>query len=125
MRLWKVIVLVDLALVIGFGGGYLWWAREIRTLRQDLARVRDASTRPAGERSWTTDGILRLALPQLGAAIITHGQIPGLMQGMTMGFETEDAGILAGLTSGDRVRFTLQQKGERLLLVDIAREAKP
>ena len=37
MRLWKVLVLLNLALFLGIGLGYLRWAREVRGL-QDLVR---------------------------------------------------------------------------------------
>ncbi|MGH7267294.1 MAG: copper-binding protein [Candidatus Rokuibacteriota bacterium] len=125
MRLWKVVLLVDLALAVGLVAGYLWWAREVRTLRVDLERARQAVAQPSGaDDSWTADGIFRAALPHLGAALITHGRIPGLMTGMTMGFETEDPSLLRSLTPGDRVRFTLRQEGSRLLLVGIEKEAR-
>jgi Cu/Ag efflux protein CusF len=122
MRAWKVVVLVDLALVVGFGGGYLWWAREVRSLRQNLARAAEAGNRAEGDGAWTTDGIVRATLPQLQAAVITHGRIPGLMSGMTMGFQAEEPALLAGLAPGDRVRFTVRRDGPRLLLVRIEKE---
>jgi Cu/Ag efflux protein CusF len=124
MRLWKVVVLVDLALAVGLVTGYLWWAREVRTLRSDLERARQAAAQPSGAaESWTTEGIYRAALPEMGAALITHGRIPGLMAGMTMGFEAADPSLLRSLAPGDRVRFTLRQEGGRLLLVGIEKEA--
>ncbi len=123
MRIWKVILLVDLALALGVGGGYLWWAREVRTLRQELAAARQAAeTRLARERSWTVRGIVRVVLPSQGAIFITHETIPDLMPGMTMGFEAEDPKILDGLQPGDPIRFTLQQQGQRLRVVAIDRQ---
>jgi Cu/Ag efflux protein CusF len=41
---------------------------------------------------------------------------------MTMAFEPEEPSLLNGLKGGDRVRFTLQEKGKRILLVAIEKE---
>ena len=120
MRLWKAVVLVNLALGLGVGVGYLRWAAENRALRAALAQAREEATRrESGERTWVVRGIVRSILPRLGVAYLTHEAIPGLMDPMTMGFEAEDAKILAGLKSGDAVQFTLRQKNDRVLLVAI------
>lgn len=123
MRVWKVVVLVNLALAMGLAGGYLARSPEVRQLQAELAAARQAAReRESGERSWTVRGIVRSVLPQLRAVFLTHEAIPGLMPGMTMGFEAEDPRVFAGLAPGDLVRFTLVQKGERLVLVAIAKE---
>jgi Cu/Ag efflux protein CusF len=126
MRHWKVILLVNVALALGFGGGVLWWAREVRSVREELAASRREAEalRARAPRSWSARGIVRFMVPQMGAVYITHETIPGLMEGMTMGFEAEDTKILDGLTPGDPVRFTLAQKGERLVLVAIEKERR-
>lgn len=126
MRLWKVVVLVNLALGIGLGAGYLWWAREVRELRQELATTRRVGLqRQAGGRSWIVKGIIRSVIPQARAVVITHETIPGLMQAMTMGFPVDDPKLLDGLTAGDPIRFTLKEKDERVLLVAIEKEGRP
>lgn len=124
MRLWKAIVLLNLALLLGLGGGYLWWAREVRALRQELAAARQvlAARQTGTPRSWQVRGIVRFAVPALGGIFLTHETIPGLMEGMTMGFEVADPRVLDGLRPGDRVRFTLAEQGSRLLVVAIERE---
>lgn len=115
-----MIVLVDVALVLGVGGGYLWWAREVRALRQELVEARrGADARPGGPRAWTLRGIVRSVIPSQGAIFLTHEAVPGLMPGMTMVFEVEDPKILDGLRPGDPVQFTLQQTGERLRVTAI------
>src|SRR5712692_11021810 len=109
MRVWKVVLLVDMALALGVGAGYLWWARDVRTLREELAAARRAGeTGQAAGRSWTVRGIVRSVLPTQGALFVTHETIPDLMAGMTMGFETADPKLLDGLEPGDSIRFTLQ-----------------
>ena len=118
MRLWKVVILLNLALGLGIGLGYLRWAREVRSLQDEVARLRAESTRSAPQ-SWTVRGIVRSIIPKLGAIFLTHESLPGLMDGMTMGFETDNPTLLDGLTAGDSVRFTVRREGERLVLVAI------
>jgi Cu/Ag efflux protein CusF len=126
MPLWRVILLLNLALGLGVGGGYLWWAREARALREELARAREAAARDqAGPRVWSAHGIVRLVLKDQDAIFLTHESIPGLMEGMTMGFQTANGAILDGLAPGDRVLFTVQMKDNRLVVVAIQKEQKP
>jgi Cu/Ag efflux protein CusF len=126
MRLWKVIVLLNLALGLGVGGGYLWWARETRALREELTRAKEAAARgQAGSRVWSAHGIVRLVLKDQNALFLTHEAIPGLMEGMTMGFQTAGNLILDGLAPGDRVLFTVELRDGRLTVVGIQKEQKP
>jgi Cu/Ag efflux protein CusF len=126
MRLWKAILLLNLALGLGLGGGYLWWAREARALREELTRAREAVARgQAGPRVWSAHGIVRLLLKDQNAVFLTHEAIPGLMEGMTMGFQTAGGVILDGLAPGDRVLFTVEMRDNRLLVVGIQKEQKP
>lgn len=124
MRLWKVIVLLNLALGVGIGLGHLRWAREVRALQDEVARLRVEATRP-GSSSWTVRGIVRSVIPKLGAIFLTHEAMPGLMEAMTMGFEVEEPRLLEGLAPGDPVRFTLRKDGERLVLVAIEKQRAP
>jgi Cu/Ag efflux protein CusF len=124
MRLWKVIVLLNLALGMGIGLGYLRWAREVRALQDEIARLRADATRP-DPSSWTVRGIVRSVIPKLGAVFLTHEAMPGLMEAMTMGFEAEDPKLLDGLLPGDAVRFTVRRDGERLVLVAIEKQRTP
>jgi Cu/Ag efflux protein CusF len=116
IRLWKVLVLLNLALAVGIGLGYLRWAREVRSLQDEVDRLRDATARPTAA-SWTVRGIVRSVIPKLGAIFLTHEALPGLMDPMTMGFDTEDPKLLDGLAPGDPVRFTVRRDGDRLLVV--------
>jgi len=126
MRLWRVVVLVNLALAIGVGAGYLRWGREARRLEEELAGARRAlAERRAGPEAWTVRGIVRMVLPNVGGVFLTHEAIPGVMPAMTMGFEAETPKLLDGLQPGDRVRFTLRRRGEQLVLVAIEKEARP
>ena len=126
MRLWKVVVLVNLALGLGAGLGYLRWAQENRALRAELKQAQEAAVkRESGERTWVVRGIVRGMVPRLSAVFLTHEAIPGLMAGMTMGFEAADPKLLDGLAPGDPVQFTLRQKDNRLTLIAIRKTPAP
>jgi Cu/Ag efflux protein CusF len=124
MRLWKVVLLVNLALALGVGLGYLRWAREVRGLRDEADRLHAEAVRP-GPQSWTVRGIVRSVVPKLGAIFLTHEAMPGLMDAMSMGFEAEDPKLLEGLAPGDPVRFTVRRDGEKLVLVMIEKVRTP
>jgi Cu/Ag efflux protein CusF len=124
MRLWKVVLLLNIALGLGVGFGYLRWAREVRTLRDEVARLRAEAARP-NPSTWSARGVVRSVIPKLGAVFLTHEALPGLMEAMTMGFETEDPKLLDGLAPGDPVRFTVRREGERLILSAIEKQPAP
>jgi Cu/Ag efflux protein CusF len=124
MRLWKVVLLLNVALVMGAGLGYLRWAREVRRLEDQVERLRAEAARPSLS-SWTVRGIVRVVVPQAGTVFLTHEAMPGLMEAMTMAFEAENAKILNGLTPGDPVRFTVRKDGDRLVLVSIEKLRTP
>jgi Cu/Ag efflux protein CusF len=107
MTLWRVVLLVNLALALGVLGGYLWWGREAESLRRELAASRQTS--PAGgEREFQGQGIVRAILPELNVVVLTHDEISGYMPPMTMGFRVAAPDLLNGVAVGDSVRFVLR-----------------
>jgi Cu/Ag efflux protein CusF len=126
MRLYKVVLLLNLAVGVGFLLGSLWWAQEVGRLRREGAAGNQGSVaRTSTEESWSASGIVQLVAPEINRIFIDHGDIPGLMEAMTMAFEPEDPRMLNGLVPGDQVRFTLRKKGERLMLVAIQKLGSP
>jgi Cu/Ag efflux protein CusF len=126
MRLYKVILLVNLAVAVGFLLGSLWWAQEVGRLRREvIAKGQGGTARPSIDGSWSAHGIVQVVAPEINRIFIEHGDIPGLMEAMSMAFEPEVPQLLNGLAPGDQVRFTLQKKGERLMLVAIQKGWSP
>ena len=120
MRLYKVILLVNLALGVGFLLGSVWWAQEVGRLRREVSTPgQGVTTGPSLDAHWSAQGIVRVVAPEINRIFIEHGDIPGLMEGMTMAFEPTDPAMLNGLTPGDLVLITLRKKGERVILVAI------
>lgn len=106
MRVWKVVLLLNLALAIGVGSGYLWWGRRAERLERELAQAR--ATAATGEREWRLNGVVRAILPEINVVVLTHEEIPGYMTPMTMGFRVSGPKIYDGVDIGDAVRFTLK-----------------
>jgi len=106
MALWRVVLLLNLALAVGVVSGYAWWGRETERLRQELARTRAASV--AGEREFHGQGIVRAILPELNVMVVTHDEIAGYMPPMTMGFRVATPALLNGVAVGDSIRFVLR-----------------
>lgn len=122
MRPFHVALLLNLALLVGAGGGYAWWGRrverldaELRQTQRRVARLERelAAARPAGAtggsvQEWQVRGIVRAVLPELNVIVISHEDIPGYMGAMTMGFRAAAPEIHAAVRIGDAVRFTLR-----------------
>jgi Cu/Ag efflux protein CusF len=121
MRLWKVALLVNLALLLGVGWGYLWWGRQAARLQRDLTAARSLAT--GVEREWTINGVVRAILPELDVVVLTHEEIPGYMAPMTMGFRAASPRIYEGVRIGDAVRFTLRGAPPNVKIVGLEKVA--
>lgn len=119
MRVWKVVVLLNLALAVGAGWGWVRWGRAVARLEAELARARTVGA--VGEREWKVRGVIRALLPDVGVVVVTHEEIPGLMTAMTMGFRVASPGIQEGLSVGDAVRFTLRGTPPNVVVTAIDR----
>jgi Cu/Ag efflux protein CusF len=107
MRTWKVVVLLNLALLVGAGWGYAFWGLRAARLERELVVARAAAASGV-EREWTVEGVIRGIFPELGVLVITHGEINAFMPAMTMGFRVASPKIQEGLSAGDAVRFTVR-----------------
>ena len=107
MRAWKAVALINLALLLGVGWGYLFWGFRAARLERELAVAR-VSAAAGVEREWRVEGVVRAVLPEINVLVITHGEIPGFMPPMTMGFRAASPKIHAAVQAGDAVRFTLR-----------------
>lgn len=126
MRLYKVVILVNLAVGFGLLAGYLWWERDAQRLRRELETARQSTpARLGGEKSWSVKGIVRAVLQKDGLVVITHEPLPGLMGSMTMAFRLNDRALIKGIGPGDRVQFTLVAADKDLVLVALWKEGSP
>jgi Cu/Ag efflux protein CusF len=118
MRVWQVVVLLNLAVVLGAGAGWLWSARQVGRLERELAAARSAAVADV-EREFQGEGTVRAILPDINVVVITHGDIPGYMPTMTMGFRVASPAIYAGVEIGDTVRFVLRGVPPNLALTGL------
>lgn len=121
MKIWKVVLLVNLALIVGVGAGYVWWGRQVVRLQRDLVAARSLAT--GVEREWQVNGVVRAILPELDVVVITHEELPGYMAPMTMGFRVASAKIYEGVQIGDAVRFTLRGAPPNVKIVALEKVA--
>lgn len=70
-----------------------------------LAVPRRASADP----SYATRGVVKSIADGRARVRIAHEEIPGYMKAMTMPFDVKPE-LLAGITVGDRVAFTFEQR---------------
>ena len=125
MRLWRAVILMTLALLIGIGLGYVRWGREARQLREVVARAPELRAPVTDPGPWIARGVVRIILKDQGVVFLTHAAIPGLLPGATRAFQAANPQLLAALSPGDPVRFTLERRGKGHLLVAIEREKAP
>jgi Cu/Ag efflux protein CusF len=123
MRAWLVVIVVNLALAIGVGGGYFYWGRQAEQLAVELKAARKAP--PPPEREWTdVAGVVRGIMPELGVVVLSHGDMQGYMRPMTMGFKVASPQLYKDLEVGDEVRFTLRGRPPRVSIVAMERSAR-
>src|SRR5439155_9062850 len=120
IRLWRAVLLMNLALALGLMLGYLAWGRQLVGLELELSTARQQAA--ALTRTWTVRGIVRAILPQANIVILTHEDIPGFMASMTMGFLVKDPALYQGLDIGETVRFTLTGTPPNVVITAIERE---
>ena len=123
MRLWRVVVLINLALGLGLVLGYLAWGRETARLADELERARRQQAVAGVERTWQARGVVRAVLPELNVVVLTHEDLVGYMGSMTMGFRVHDPKLYEVLDIGDRVRFTLTGVAHNVEITALAKEA--
>lgn len=124
MRLWRVVVLINLALGLGLVLGYLAWGRETARLADELERARRQQAVAGVERTWQARGVVRAVLPELNVVVLTHEDLVGYMGSMTMGFRVHDPQLYQGLDIGDVVSFTLTGVPPNVEITALAKETR-
>ena len=108
MRLWRVVLLLNLAVGVGVLVGWLAWGQQIPRLERRLLESQRRVLVVGGEQTWIVKGVVRAVIPEIQVVVLTHDEIPGFMPaGMTMGFKVQNPNVLERARVGDVVRFTL------------------
>jgi Cu/Ag efflux protein CusF len=124
MKLWRAVLLLNLALAVGVLLGWLAWGREVSRLEARLNQNQRVVV-IGGEQTWVIKGVVRAVIPEIQVVVLTHDEIPGYMAaGMTMGFKVKDAKLLERAHVGDVVRFTLTGVPPDLQITALATEGQ-
>ncbi|HEX6775722.1 MAG TPA: copper-binding protein [Methylomirabilota bacterium] len=124
MKLWRAVLLLNLALAVGVLLGWLAWGREVSRLEARLNQSQRVVV-IGGEQTWVIKGVVRAVIPEIQVVVLTHDEIPGYMSaGMTMGFKVKDAKLLERAHVGDVVRFTLTGVPPDLQITALATEGQ-
>jgi Cu/Ag efflux protein CusF len=73
------------------------------------------STNP---RSAVGEGQVITVMPEKSQIVVAHGEIPGVMGAMTMGYTVTPASLLTQLKAGDTIRFTLDTKEQAIIAIE-------
>ncbi len=93
----------------GVGVGFwAWWALSQGRRASEEAISRPTPSQPEEVTFHWAEGEVKAVYPEIDRVVIAHGEIPGLMPAMTMGFKAEDPKLLAGLEAGDHVRVRIK-----------------
>jgi Cu/Ag efflux protein CusF len=124
MRLWRVVLLLNLAVGVGVLVGWLTWGREVSRLESRLQNQQRVVV-IGGEQTWDIKGVVRAVIPEIQVVVLTHEEIPGFMPaGMTMGFKVKDPTSLGRVHVGDVVRFTLKGVPPDVQITALATEGR-
>jgi hypothetical protein len=106
MRTWKAVVLLNLALLVGAGWGYAFWACA------GPARARAGGrSRRRGERRGarvTVEGVIRGIFSELACSSSRTGRSTSSCPPMTMGFRAPPRRCQEGLRRWTRYEFTVR-----------------
>jgi Cu/Ag efflux protein CusF len=125
MRLWRVVLLLNLAVGVGVLVGWLAWGQQIPRLERQLLESRQQVLVVGGEQTWTVKGVVRAVIPEIQVVVLTHEEIPGFMPaGMTMGFKVQNPKTLERARPGDVVRFTLKGIPPDVQITELVKEGQ-
>jgi Cu/Ag efflux protein CusF len=64
-------------------------------------------------------GVVREVHPERSEVVIQHGDIPGFMEAMTMGFRVEDPRMLGGIEPGEDVDFAVKYENGEYTITEL------
>jgi Cu/Ag efflux protein CusF len=93
---------------------------DIPSLQPATAHVRPGASSPGAKGGQTVvgEGKVIAVVPASSEIVLTHGEIKGFMEAMTMGYPTQPASLLAGVKAGDTVRFTIDTEAKAIVKLE-------
>jgi Cu/Ag efflux protein CusF len=74
-----------------------------------------------GGQTVAGEGKVIAVVPASSEIVLTHGEIKGFMDAMTMGYPTQPASLLEGVHAGDTVRFTIDTEEKAIVTLEQVR----
>jgi Cu/Ag efflux protein CusF len=96
---------------------------DIPSSQPAAAHVRQGPS-PSGAKGGQTvvaEGKVIAVGPGSSEIVLTHGEIKGFMDAMTMGYPTQSPSLLEGIKAGDRVRFTIDTEEKAIVKLEKVR----
>ena len=79
---------------------------------------RASSSQHTGAHTVVGEGKVIAVVPASREIVLTHGEITGFMDAMTMGYAIQPASLLAGVQAGDTVRFTIDTEQKAIVTLE-------
>lgn len=92
----------------------LMTVQELIDLSAYLASLRP----PAMPKSVMGEGKVIAIVPNSDSVVVEHGEIPGVMGAMTMGYRVVPASLLQDLKPGDKIRFTIETEQRTIVQIE-------
>lgn len=96
---------------------------DIPSLQPAAAHVRQGTSASGAKGGQTVvgEGKVIAVVPASSEIVLTHGEIKGFMDAMTMGYPTESPSLLKGVKAGDTVRFTIDTEAKAIVALEQVR----
>lgn len=85
----------------------------LKSLTPGYARMVHAQA--AKPKFYEGEGEVRIADPEEKLLVVKHGDIPGFMGAMTMGYPVSSPDLLKGLKKGDKIKFKIDAAREEII----------
>jgi Cu/Ag efflux protein CusF len=77
-----------------------------------------SSSQHTGAHTVVGEGKVIAVVPASSEIVLTHGEITGFMDAMTMGYAIQPASLLEGVQAGDTVRFTINTEQKAIVTLE-------
>jgi Cu/Ag efflux protein CusF len=77
-----------------------------------------SSSQPTGAHTVVGEGKVIAVVPASHEIVLTHAEIKGFMDAMTMGYAIQPASLLEGVQAGDTVRFTINTEQKAIVTLE-------
>jgi Cu/Ag efflux protein CusF len=96
---------------------------DIPSLQPATAHATPGATSSGAKGGQTVvgEGKVIAVVPASSEIVLTHGEIKGFMEAMTMGYPTQPASLLQGIKAGDTVRFTIDTEAKAIVKLEKVR----